>query len=74
MRIEVLRNLGRDLPDYFEGQVVDVEDEEGNQLVQLGLAEVIKAVPDSAAIKAIPEVKNARPFKRSKPWIDDNVG
>ena len=56
MRIKVLRNLGYGLPDYTEGQVVDVEQELGESLCQRGLAEqIIQAVPQSP-LKAVPPV------------------
>lgn len=37
-KITVLRNLGQGLPDYTEGQTVNVSNEEADQLCQLGLA------------------------------------
>lgn len=53
MRIKVLRNLGRGLPSYKEGQVVEVESAEGEKLCKLNLAEVVesklKAVPAKPA-------------------------
>lgn len=63
MRIKVLRNLGRGLPSYKEGEVVDVEPAEAARLCKLNLAEVveskIKAVPAKPAIAETksPELK-----------------
>ena len=55
MKIEVLRSIGRnagpDLPKYLEGQVLDVDEKEGQELVDLGLA-VIHAIPKKPKITA----------------------
>lgn len=52
MRIEVLRNLGRDLPPLKEGAVADVDDDMGELLCKRGLAKLI-AVP-KPVVKAVP--------------------
>lgn len=57
MRIRILRNLGRNYPDYYEGQVVETDKQVGQSLCEQGLAEVvietIKAIPPEPVI-AIP--------------------
>lgn len=50
VKIRVLRNLGRDLPPYKEGQVIDCNEDEAQQLLTASLAELV----DSHAI-ATPE-------------------
>lgn len=59
MKIRVLRNLGRGLPDFTEGQVVDVADEVAQALIDRFLAEAIepklKAVPPEPQLKAVPD-------------------
>ncbi len=60
MQIEVLRSLGRGLPSFSEGQVVEVDNETGEALCSKGLAvAVIQAVP--------PEPIKGIPPKQSKP-------
>jgi len=51
MEITVLRNLGPGLPDYKEGQVVEVNDKEGDDLIKAGLA-LIKGIPKKPKITA----------------------
>lgn len=59
MKIRVLRNLGRSLPQYTEGQVVEADDDVAVSLVAKGLAvqleqkKPVKAVP-SEPVKAKP--------------------
>lgn len=50
MKLTILRNLGRGLPDYTEGQTVDVDDHEAQELLEKGLAEPAdpKAKPTKA--------------------------
>ena len=64
MRVKILRNLGRNLPRYVEGQVLDGRAEDLLMLVQKGLAEEIttqaKPTPiaeavDSAVVKGVSE-------------------
>ncbi len=52
--IRILRNTGANLPPFTEGQVVNVADNAAELLCGLGLAEVLKAVPDEP-MRAIPE-------------------
>ena len=71
MKIEVLRNLGPGLPKYLEGQVVEVDEKQGQELIDLGLA-VIKAIPKKPNITApAPDpvdltVENSDSMKRFK--------
>lgn len=56
MKIQILRNLGRDLPDYLEGQIVEVADDVAQELIGRGLAvpkQKLRGVPAEPA-KAIP--------------------
>lgn len=52
--IRVLRSTGNHLPRYAEGQVVDVPDHSADLLCELGLAEVIRAIP-AEPLQAVPE-------------------
>ena len=51
MKIKVLANLGRGLPDYKEQQIVEVDDEAGQALIDQGLA-IIHGVPKKPKITA----------------------
>lgn len=55
MRIRVLRNLGKDLPPYAEGQVVDADAETSARLIESGLAEPAKLPAGLKALTPAPE-------------------
>lgn len=52
-KIRVLRNTGRHLPRFTEGQVVDVPDQTADLLCGLNLAELLETIPDEP-LQAIP--------------------
>lgn len=52
MRIKVLRSLGRDLPDYLEGQVVDCKQPLAGELIAKGLAAAVQEPEEKPAPKA----------------------
>lgn len=60
MKIKVLRNLGRGLPCYCEGETRDVEDNEGKLLVKRGLAICLDAPPVVKAVAPKPEIADAK--------------
>lgn len=60
MKIRVLRNLGRGLPDYCEGETRDVDDNEGGSLVKRGLAICLDAPPVVKAVAPKPEIAEAK--------------
>ena len=60
MQAIVLRNLGRDLPPYKEGQVIDADEKEIENLCRLGLAKVIEAVPVEPIQAVPPKTKKQR--------------
>jgi hypothetical protein len=49
MRIRVLRSLGKNLPPYREGQVVDTDEATAEPLLAAGLAEVVSDKKKPAA-------------------------
>lgn len=65
MQIKVLRNLGRGLPPYKEGQVVTVSDTVGADLVKRDLARVIEAIPkeERTTPKIIGVPKTSKPLR-----------
>ncbi len=58
MKIRILRNLGLGLPQYNEGQEIDLDDAAASDLVSKGLAEVVLrtvAVPSLTTSPPEPE-------------------
>ena len=72
MKIKVLMNLGRGLPDYKDQQIVELDDSEGQALIDKGLAVKIEAIPKKPKITApAPDpvdltVENSDTMKRFK--------
>ena len=58
MKVKVLINLGRGLPDLSEGEVADVDNETAEMLIRRGLAQSVepksKAKPKAEKLKATP--------------------
>lgn len=52
-RIQVLRNLARDLPPYKEGQVCEVSDSEGQKLCSMTLAILLEQIPESVTTQVV---------------------
>ena len=67
MRVRVLRNLGRGLPDYREGQAVTVSEAEGKRLLSAGVVEIIEATPAKPTVKAVPTRTTAKPEVKPQP-------
>lgn len=60
MRVQVLRSLGREWPDLLEGEIADVKDHVGDQLIAKGLA--IRLEEPEPTIKGTPpEVAEDQP-------------
>jgi hypothetical protein len=60
MKIKILRNLGRRLPPYKEGEVLDLPDREAESLVKKGLAEAHDAKKDAELQKKKKEMREAQ--------------
>ncbi len=77
VKVKILINLGRGMPDYTEGQVIETGDAEGLALLGAGLAEmiepskpVVKAIAKPATLEAVPEPPAPKPTRRTrKPLI-----
>jgi len=75
MRLLILRNLGSNLPQYTEGQVVDCDESTGGDLVRRGLAEPLAiqgvakspqiAEPKPVEMKAIQPAPELAPAKQT---------
>lgn len=62
MKIRVLRNLGRGLPDYHEGQEVEVKEAVGEELARQGLAVILSApAPKKRKRQTKPEAEQSKP-------------
>jgi hypothetical protein len=62
MKIRVLRNLGKGLPKYFEGESYDVDDTQGEDLIKKGLAEpVASETPAIRGVATPPEIAEPKP-------------
>lgn len=67
MKIRVLRNLGKDLPDYREGQEVEVRDALGEELAKKGLAEIVSASAPKKTKKSEPKPSEPEEVKPAEP-------
>jgi len=59
-KVKILRNLAKPFSPYKEGQVVDCEEDEAQQLLAGSLAELVEHdvdVPHRAAVTTHPEEK-----------------
>lgn len=80
-RITVLRNLGAGLPDYKEGQTIDVSNEEAERLCGLKLAvlaEPEKPAPRKAktgkGVNAVPASSKVAEQKKPEKQVTGKAG
>lgn len=72
MKITVLRNLGRGLPDYHEGEVVDAADDLAERLVKLRLAVPFEAESKPTRTKKTERTSESDPAPEAPPAGDDD--